>query len=86
MAEIEAIRQIGSLCKIAYVHFRNIRDTPRSFQELFVDEGDVDMYQAMQTYKEVGFEGQFMMDHTPGVPGDREGRDGQGFVTGYTRA
>ena len=83
---LEAIRQIGSLGKIAYVHFRNIRGTPRNFQEVFLDEGDVDMYQAMQTYKEVGFEGPFMMDHTPGIPGDREGRDGHAFATGYIRA
>ena len=34
-----AIRRIGSQNKIAYVHFRNIRGTPKSFQEVFVDEG-----------------------------------------------
>jgi mannonate dehydratase len=80
---VEAIRDIGSLGKIAYVHFRNIRSlgqitnhqagelrtTPLSFQEVFVDEGDQDMFQAMQAYKEVGFKGPFMMDHTPGIPG-----------------
>ena len=37
--------------------FRNIRGTPKSFREVFVDEGDVDMFEAMQTYREVGFEG-----------------------------
>ena len=83
---MQAIREIGSLGKIVYVHFRNIRGTPHNFQEVFVDEGDVDMYQAMQTYKEAGFEGPFMMDHTPGIPGDRAGRDGHAFATGYIRA
>ena len=66
---VEAIHDIGSLGKIAYVHFRNIRGTSRSFQEVFVDEGDQDMFQAMQAYKKVGFKGPFMMDHTPGIPG-----------------
>ena len=68
-----AIRRIGAQGKIAYVHFRNIRGTPRRFQEVFLDEGDVDMFRAMQTYKEVGFQGPFMMDHTPRFP--TEGRD-----------
>ena len=83
---LEGIRDIGALGKIVYVHFRNIRGTPRHFQEVFVDEGQVDMFAAMQTYKEVGFEGPFMMDHTPGIPGDRAGREGHAFATGYIRA
>ena len=82
----QAIRTIGQLDKIAYVHFRNVRGTPRSFQEVFVDEGQVDMYRAMQTYKEAGFAGPFMMDHTPEIPLDREGREGHAFAVGYIRA
>jgi mannonate dehydratase len=82
----QAIRRIGALGKIAYVHFRNVRGTPQSFQEVFVDEGQVDMYQAMQTYKEVGFEGPFMMDHTPEIPLDRQNREGHAFAVGYIRA
>lgn len=81
-----AIRRIGKLGKIAYVHFRNVRGTPRSFQEVFVDEGQVDMYRAMQTYKETGFGGPFMMDHTPEISGDRESREGHAFAVGYIRA
>jgi mannonate dehydratase len=53
---------------------------------VFVDEGDVDMVQAMRTYRDTGFEGPFMMDHTPGIPGDRQGREGHAFATGYIRA
>lgn len=96
---VEAIHDIGSLGKIAYVHFRNIRGTPHSFQEVFVDEGDQDMSQAMQAYKEVGFKGPFMMDHTPGIPGLRDSlrtystgatipdnRSGHAFAVGYIRA
>ena len=83
---LQAIRDIGSLGKIAYVHFRNVRGTPHNFQEVFVDEGDVDMFHAMQTYKEAGFEGPFMMDHTPRIPGDRAMREGHAFAIGYIRA
>jgi mannonate dehydratase len=81
-----AIRDIGSLNKIAYVHFRDIRGTPRSFQEVFLDEGDNDMFRAMQTYKEVRFEGPFMMDHTPTFPQEKAGWAGRAFAVGYMRA
>ena len=82
----EAIRRIGRLGKIVCVHFRNVRGSPKNFQEVFVDEGDVDMFKAMSAYKEVGFDGPFMMDHTPDIPGDREGREGRAYAVGYIRA
>ena len=82
-----AIRDIGGLGKIVYVHFRNIRGTPKRFQEVFLDEGEVDMVAAMRTYKEVGFEGPFMMDHTPRFPNEQATFwGGRAFAVGYIRA
>jgi D-mannonate dehydratase len=44
------------------------------------------MLRAMQTYKDSGFDGPFMMDHTPQIPGDVEGaRAGHALATGYIR-
>ncbi len=83
---LQAIREIGAINKIVYVHFRNVRGRLRNFQEVFVDEGDVDMFEAMKAYREVGFEGPFMFDHIPAMPNDEAGRAGRGFVTGYIRA
>jgi hypothetical protein len=40
----------------------------------------------MKTYRDAGFEGPFMMDHTPGIPGDRQAREGHAFATGFIRA
>ena len=83
----EAIRDIGGRGKIVYVHFRNIRGTPKRFQEVFLDEGDVDMVRAMETYKAVGFEGPFMMDHTPRFPQEEVGWwAGRAYAVGYIRA
>ncbi|MDP6700572.1 MAG: mannonate dehydratase [Candidatus Latescibacteria bacterium] len=82
----EAIRRMGGQDKICYVHFRNVRGTPKDFREVFIDEGDVDMFRAMQTYKEAGFAGPFMMDHTPSIPDDRDQRQGHAYATGYIRA
>ncbi len=81
-----AIREIGGLDKIVYVHFRNVRGTPRNFQEVFLDEGDIDMFEAMQTYKDIGFNGPFMMDHTPHIPNNHNSREGYAFAVGYIRA
>ncbi|MEE2659157.1 MAG: mannonate dehydratase [Candidatus Latescibacterota bacterium] len=81
-----AIRRIGGQGKIGTVHFRNIRGGFKNFQEVFVDEGDMDMFVAMQTYREVGFEGPFMLDHTPGFPNDSTQWAGTAYAIGYIRA
>lgn len=83
----EAIRYFGSRNKIAYVHFRNVTSGVPSFAETFIDEGYVDMLKALRIYKEVGFKGVFIDDHTPGVVGDAPwGHRGRAFAVGYLKA
>jgi mannonate dehydratase len=83
----QAIREIAGLDKIVYVHFRNVRGTPRNFQETFIDEGDVDMVKMMETYRDAGFNGPFMMDHTPRFADDQQTFwAGHAFAVGYMRA
>lgn len=82
----ETIRYMGSRNKIVFVHFRNIRGSSYKFQEVFIDEGDVNMIQAMQTYRDAGFMGPFMMDHTPGVPHPSAEWAGRAYANGYIRA
>jgi len=82
-----AIREIGALGKIVYVHFRNVRGSLYHFEEVFLDEGDVDMVRAMQTYRDIGFNGPFMMDHTPQFGPDGVGWwAGRAYAVGYIRA
>jgi mannonate dehydratase len=81
----EAIREMGSKGKIIFVHFRNVRGVLPSFQEVFVDEGDVDMYRAMAVYRDVGFNGPFMMDHTPRLIQMQSGWAGRAYAVGYIR-
>ena len=71
--------------KIIFVHFRNVRGCLPSFQEVFMDEGDIDMYRAMTVYRDAGFNGPFMMDHTPGIVQDPVGRAGQAYAVGVIR-
>jgi mannonate dehydratase len=80
----DAIRHIGSRDKIVMVHFRNVRGEFPKFQETFVDNGDVDMFRAMQAYRDIGFKGPFSLDHSPMFPGAQVAN--QAFVVGYMRA
>lgn len=82
----QAIRSVGGRGKIGYVHFRNIVGSPYDFQEVFIDEGDQDMLAAMQTYREVGFRGPFMMDHTPRFPEPFDSWHGHAYANGYIKA
>ena len=83
----DAIRYFGSRGKIAYVHFRDVRGTVPRFEETFIDEGKVDMLEAMRTYQEVGFDGVMIVDHTPGMVGDtRWGHRGRAYAIGYMKA
>jgi mannonate dehydratase len=81
------IRYFGGLGRINLVHFRGVRGTVPRYTEVFVDEGDIDMLQAMRTYREIGYAGPFVSDHTPRVEGDTPwGHIGRSFTHGYMRA
>ncbi len=82
----DVIRYFGTRNKIFNVHFRNIRGKFLNFQETYPDEGDVDMFQAMRVYKEVGYAGMIMPDHMPHTVGDTNGRQAFAFGYGYIKA
>jgi len=83
---IDAIRRIGGRGKIHHVHFRNVRGKVPKYVETFIDEGDVDMLAAMRAYREVGYTGTIVSDHTPQIPGDLPGgKIGRSFSHGYIR-
>jgi len=82
----DVIRYFGSRKKIFNVHFRNIKGKFLDFQETFPDDGDVDMIQAMRTYKEIGYDGMIMPDHVPSIPGDTGGRQAFAYAFGYINA
>ncbi|MEK7405487.1 MAG: mannonate dehydratase [Acidobacteriota bacterium] len=84
---LEEIRYFGRLGKIHLVHLRAVRGTVPRYTEVFIDEGDLDMLQAVRTYKEVGYTGPIVSDHTPRVEGDTPwGHTGRAFSLGYIRA
>jgi mannonate dehydratase len=82
----DVIRYFGSRKKIFNVHFRNIRGNRQAFQEVGPDEGDIDFFQAMKTYRDVDYAGNLQPDHVPQAPGDPGGREYFAFCYGYIRA
>ncbi len=82
----DVIRYFGSRGKIVNVHFRNIQGRFLDFRETFIDDGDVDMLQAVRVYKEVGYDGMLMPDHVPKIAGDAAGAQAFAYTFGYIKA
>lgn len=76
--------------KIHFVHFRNVRGGKFKFEETFHDEGQIDMYKAMEAYYEIGFKGSLRPDHVPTMAGDSNSFPGYStigtlYALGYIR-
>jgi len=80
----EHIRWFAERDKIFNVHFRNVRGGRDNFAEVQIDEGDVDMYKAMQIYREFRYPYMIQTDHNVRSPSDNGG-DSQAFQYGYIR-
>ncbi len=81
----DVIRYFGKRKKIFNVHFRNIRGKRDDFQEVYLDEGVIDMFRVLQVLKEVGYSGMVMPDHIPQHSDDRDGLQGLAFAFGYIK-
>jgi mannonate dehydratase len=84
------IKYFGNRKKIFFVHFRDVRGDKWNFEETFHDDGKTDMYKAMKTYFEVGFNGPMREDHVPTVAGDSNEHPGYSeygtlFAMGYIK-
>lgn len=90
-ADIPAtVKYFGKKKLIHFVHFRNVRGGKFKFEETFHDEGQIDMYKAMQSYYDIGFRGPIRPDHVPTMAGDSNSAPGYStigslFAWGYIR-
>ncbi|MDQ6907872.1 MAG: mannonate dehydratase [Chloroflexota bacterium] len=83
---LDAIRYFGGRKKIFMVHFRNITGGYLHFDEVYPDNGDVDMHAALRVYKEVGYGGMICPDHVPTSAVDPDKERQFAFCLGYIRA
>ncbi len=82
----DAITHFGRQDKIAYVHFRNVKGKVPHYQEVFVDEGDIDMIRAVALLKQIGYDGVIIPDHTPEMTCGAPWHAGMAYALGYIRA
>lgn len=78
---LQMIRHFGGRKKIFKAHFRNVSAPLPRFQETFLDNGYLDMFQVMRALREVNFSGAAIPDHIP-----QSGPGTSGWTIGYMRA
>lgn len=82
----EVIARFASQDRIGYVHFRNVVGRMPSYHEVFLDEGYVDMFRALRTYAENGYDGVFIPDHTPQMTCSAPWHAGMAYALGFMSA
>ena len=66
----EILRYFGERKKLFNIHFRNIRGGLHNFQEVWPDEGHLDMHKVAEILRDVEYPYMLMPDHAPGHPDD----------------
>ena len=82
----EATEKYSKQGKIGYIHFRNIVGKVPQYKEVFVDEGDIDMFRILKILKKNNFEGVLIPDHTPQMTCDGPWYAGMAYAMGYMKA
>ena len=87
---LDEINHYGRKGRIFMVHFRNVRGslaTARGFEEVLLDDGDMNMFKILLELQRVGFDGCLNPDHIPPLEGDAPGRSlGLAYSVGYPKA
>lgn len=87
---MDEINHYGRKGKIFMVHMRNVRGslaTAGGYEEVLLDDGDLNMFRVLKELHKVGFHGCINPDHIPDIPGDTEQRSvGWAYSIGYIKA
>lgn len=70
---LDEINNYGRRGRIFMCHFRNVRGslaTAGGFEEVLLDDGDMNMFRILQALQKVGFDGCLNPDHTCQLEGD----------------
>lgn len=82
----EVVEQYASQKSIAYVHLRNVVGKAPNYHEVFLDEGDTDMYRVLEILNRNNFEGVIIPDHTPLMTCDAPWHAGMAYALGWMNA
>jgi mannonate dehydratase len=80
------IKWVGDRKQIFNIHLRNIKGGWNNFQEVYPDNGDMDLAQILKELRDVGYDGMVMPDHTPRHDDPASGLQGHAFSFGYLKA
>ena len=85
------IHSFGARGKIFHVHFRNVKGTipaTGGYEEVALDDGDMDMYRVLTSLVEAGYTGALQIDHAPLYSADTQEylRMGWAYAVGYVKA
>jgi mannonate dehydratase len=82
----EIIKWVGERNQIFNIHLRNIKGGWNNFQEVYLDNGDVDMLQVIRTLRDVGYSGMLCPDHVPYHSDPDSTNQAFAFSYGYIKA
>ncbi len=71
---------------IGYIHFRNVVGKVPDYREVFIDEGDIDMYRVLTILHKNNYDGVLIPDHTPQLECDAPWHAGMAYALGWIRA
>jgi mannonate dehydratase len=87
---LDEIHNYGRKGKIFMVHFRNVRGsiaTANGFEEVLLDDGDMNMFKILLELQSVGFDGCLQPDHCPQLEGDTDAAtQSLAYAVGYIKA
>lgn len=87
---LDEINHYGRKGRIFGVHLRNVRGslaTSGGFEEVLLDDGDMNMFRIVQELRKVSFDGCLNPDHVPTLEGDAGyASHGLAYSVGYIKA
>ena len=87
---LNEINNYGRKGRIFMVHFRNVRGsfaTAGGYEEVHLDDGDMNMFRILRELDKVGFDGCINPDHIFPIEGDVPGvKQGVAYAVGYLKA
>jgi mannonate dehydratase len=86
----EDIRFFARKGLIFHTHCRNVQGqipTSGGYEEVALDDGDMNMFKVLQTLQEVGFDGGLQIDHLPAYNADdHHQKIASAYAVGYVKA
>jgi mannonate dehydratase len=72
--------------RVGYIHLRNVRGKVPRYQEVFLDEGDLDVPRVIELLHRRNYRGVIVPDHTPALECRDGWHAGMAYAIGYLRA